>query len=404
MALEFDCPYCKATIRVPDNTAGKRGRCPKCATKLTIPKLGQTRRVGEAQPFFPGPPAPPDPEAFHVEEEDDVVFQEFDGDGGNIDPNVQAALPPGDIAIPALGPTTRSLPSPVKHLPDSLLSKSKSKRGTPAWVWVMAVIVVLGGGGAAGAIYWLQNATTLEGELEGQFVENPSLPPSVVPKKMIDLPLADADKIFLQLEKNPIPLASSTGLAAVQFQANDEGLVVVVAPGASTALYRVDVTGDKKLRKFLREHAENYEHVRYDDLSVAVNKLFRILKRAQKSKGKTDVDLKEFRDSVGFTAPVRGLGHFVTAVHRKQLYPCVYEDDDALYFLLPPGTKQFHIRGKSQKRGEPYFPGEFDVTVSGSTQMKRDAESKPAKDKPTKKKDDAESMSDDDEKEMSSEK
>ena len=30
MAIEFDCPACDATIRVKDNAAGKKGRCPKC--------------------------------------------------------------------------------------------------------------------------------------------------------------------------------------------------------------------------------------------------------------------------------------------------------------------------------------------------------------------------------------
>src|SRR4051812_25599149 len=118
MALEFDCPYCKATIRVPDNTAGKRGRCPQCASQLTIPKLGQARRAGEAQPVFP-PPEAVDPAAATVDEED-VVFLEYDtNDDTGIDPAVQASLPPGDIAIPALvGPSLTSLPPPVKYLPD----------------------------------------------------------------------------------------------------------------------------------------------------------------------------------------------------------------------------------------------------------------------------------------------
>ena len=37
MAIEFNCPYCTAAIRVPDAYAGKQGRCPKCDTKLLIP-------------------------------------------------------------------------------------------------------------------------------------------------------------------------------------------------------------------------------------------------------------------------------------------------------------------------------------------------------------------------------
>ena len=39
MAIEFNCPYCTATIRVPDPYAGKQGRCPKCDTRLVVPMV-----------------------------------------------------------------------------------------------------------------------------------------------------------------------------------------------------------------------------------------------------------------------------------------------------------------------------------------------------------------------------
>jgi predicted Zn finger-like uncharacterized protein len=38
MAIEFQCPYCTAMIRVGDDAAGKRGKCPKCATTLMVPR------------------------------------------------------------------------------------------------------------------------------------------------------------------------------------------------------------------------------------------------------------------------------------------------------------------------------------------------------------------------------
>ena len=38
MAIEFDCPYCTAAIRVNDTAAGKRGACPKCGTSLIVPR------------------------------------------------------------------------------------------------------------------------------------------------------------------------------------------------------------------------------------------------------------------------------------------------------------------------------------------------------------------------------
>jgi TM2 domain-containing membrane protein YozV/phage FluMu protein Com len=37
MAIEFRCTNCNRLLRVGDDTAGKRAKCPQCSTVLTIP-------------------------------------------------------------------------------------------------------------------------------------------------------------------------------------------------------------------------------------------------------------------------------------------------------------------------------------------------------------------------------
>src|SRR5687768_10127631 len=37
--IDFDCPQCHGHFSVPENLAGRRARCKKCATPLTIPRL-----------------------------------------------------------------------------------------------------------------------------------------------------------------------------------------------------------------------------------------------------------------------------------------------------------------------------------------------------------------------------
>lgn len=37
MAIEFNCPQCDSTIRVPDAASGKKGTCPACHSKLRVP-------------------------------------------------------------------------------------------------------------------------------------------------------------------------------------------------------------------------------------------------------------------------------------------------------------------------------------------------------------------------------
>ena len=37
MAIEFNCPHCNATIKTPDDSAGKKGTCRRCQRELVIP-------------------------------------------------------------------------------------------------------------------------------------------------------------------------------------------------------------------------------------------------------------------------------------------------------------------------------------------------------------------------------
>jgi hypothetical protein len=37
MPITFHCPACRHRLKVPDGSAGKRGKCPNCSTRLSIP-------------------------------------------------------------------------------------------------------------------------------------------------------------------------------------------------------------------------------------------------------------------------------------------------------------------------------------------------------------------------------
>ena len=49
--IEFPCPHCRKTVRTPDSTAGKRGKCPHCGQLTSIPQA--------IQPSQPAAPADP---------------------------------------------------------------------------------------------------------------------------------------------------------------------------------------------------------------------------------------------------------------------------------------------------------------------------------------------------------
>jgi hypothetical protein len=72
MAIQFNCPYCTAPIKVPDSSSGKIGRCPKCETRLRVPDLAPAGTTGnKAQPPALAPVNPP-PVAKGALLEDDV--------------------------------------------------------------------------------------------------------------------------------------------------------------------------------------------------------------------------------------------------------------------------------------------------------------------------------------------
>jgi DNA-directed RNA polymerase subunit RPC12/RpoP len=57
--IRFACPGCSNVFTVPDEQAGKSGRCPKCQSRFVIP---------DPVPTAPAPPPPPPPPALNPNE------------------------------------------------------------------------------------------------------------------------------------------------------------------------------------------------------------------------------------------------------------------------------------------------------------------------------------------------
>ena len=51
--IDFNCPQCASAFSVPDNLAGRRARCKKCQTPITIPHAN-----GHQQAIIDTPPGP----------------------------------------------------------------------------------------------------------------------------------------------------------------------------------------------------------------------------------------------------------------------------------------------------------------------------------------------------------
>ncbi len=59
MAIKFTCPHCQTSMTVPDEAAGKRGKCGKCKNAVTVPGPNGTVAKPTAAPVpVPASPAP----------------------------------------------------------------------------------------------------------------------------------------------------------------------------------------------------------------------------------------------------------------------------------------------------------------------------------------------------------
>lgn len=56
MSLSLTCPHCDGKLRVADNLAGKKIKCPKCATIFPVPASEKEAIVAEIPPAEPSAP------------------------------------------------------------------------------------------------------------------------------------------------------------------------------------------------------------------------------------------------------------------------------------------------------------------------------------------------------------
>ena len=57
MPIEFNCQHCNKRLKVSDQSAGKRAKCPQCQNIMSIPAAGAGFSAAPAPPVAPSPPA-----------------------------------------------------------------------------------------------------------------------------------------------------------------------------------------------------------------------------------------------------------------------------------------------------------------------------------------------------------
>lgn len=205
---------------------------------------------------------------------------------------------------------------------------------------------------------WIPRAN-ISGDRTAEFVT----PEDGLPQKQLAASLADVKtsvrkRVLERFAFDSEWLRSSH--AEVEFSAGNDGLVIRVVEGRETRFVRFRI--DKGLREWYDANVQQLDDGHKQQLGKSLTEFFEAWDVAIRNQ--TGVDqVMRFRDTVGLAGCVYGLGYNVSARVDGRLYPCVYEDDRSLYFLLPRDTKKFQIVGFHSNGDPSDFSGEYRVTI-----------------------------------------
>ena len=384
MAIEFNCPQCGAAIRVPDVASGAKGSCPTCQTKLLVPQVAPPPQPVVSAPPTPDvtvPPAPVPPAPVPP-----APVPPAPVPPALADPVLTVATPnqlPGQIptATPDVSPLTEQafpqLVNPTDPVqfprPPSIgtgqpivpaaasIAASVRRRSKPKtsglWFPVLCGIALVGG---MSWLYVLQ-LPSLNGDRTASFIKNEALKPKVVEKELVDVSDDVRNSVLNHFAENRERLKSQ--LVETQFTATNAGLEIQILTGSDTRFVRFPIDDD--LRAWYGENYDLLASPRSKAVRKALKSFFKDWDVAARNQQGVE-DFAVYRDSVGLACSVDGLGFNVCAKIDQTLYPCVYEDDGFLYFLLPPSTRKFKVVGARSNGKKSQFPGEYNVTIKSA--------------------------------------
>jgi len=375
MAIEFKCPFCTAMIRVPDNAGGGKGRCPKCAMRISVPKKSAAKPVAKATvdeepfalPVADSPAKEEQPPRVHVSEFSSVPVPSAPADAGVFDPD--------QLTKPRIG----EIPVDRTAVATSVAKRFQKKKKNGASRGIIAALVAVGliaGAGFFALPYLLTER--LSGELIAGKATTLELPSSLIEKSRLRLAVNDMETLLKKLEQNPVPLNSNS--MQIQVSGTEHGLTVSLAAGPQAHFYRVNLKGNVAIEKYLSRHLSQLEETRLRDVDQAATDFLITYEKVLAKLSPSD-SITRFRDSLALTSLVGGFGHELVAEYGRGLYRCAYEDrDGGLYFLLPDGVKEFHVLGFKHPDGTVVIPADFHVKVEGEIAPPKKSKTKlPAK-------------------------
>jgi hypothetical protein len=341
MAIQFNCPYCTAPIKVGDDAAGRIGKCPKCETKLRVPQP----ELPDSSPVPPvAEPGPPLVAAPHAPAE-----------------SVPDAAWPVEVTEPS--ESSSPVPFPLNTSAETSYARQVRQRKQSSWAALLlpllfgGVLVALAGG------YWWYSRDTMTGPMNGE-----RLAPGTLLQARIPAALAGTSRdLYLDAAKGlqVDPAVINSELLQVEFHGGPYGLETWLSAGPEADLVSVPVRENNLVARFNSKHAAELIAPRDTEMAAAAAKFISDWQNATRD-GMELGNTRDFRDSLGLNSLLGGLGYHSAALIGNKYYPCVHEDEEGrLYFAVPRGTASFIVTERPIEGQDSVFPDEyrFDVTV-----------------------------------------
>lgn len=322
MAIEFECPSCSETIRVPDAYSGRQGKCPSCNQRLLVPTI----------------PVPDD----------------LPGKGTQLTlPQESTGSVPG-ASIAAVVPQKAGFVARPRR------SRRRPARALVIGIPVIGFLLLLG----IIAFSISGNLPDLHGQLSATLLTNRSLPRTVIP--WADTGLNADDRELLQTALRDSPERLSSEQMSCQLIGADEGLeVLVTVPSGSAWCVVETATDNNKSLQLWRKR----ERVRLNAERRAV--FLKALKswcndKLRQIRGeKVLLDGVTVRDQVALASRLDAFGFAVEGRGDNRVFrPALESDGGLLYFSVPENTVRFSIQGRKSANGQAWFHGEYQVNVT----------------------------------------
>ena len=365
MAIQFSCPYCTASVKVPDSASGKLGACPKCGTKVRIPKV-------PIPPAAASPPALVPPVGAPI-----VIPMPVQADLGLAFPDLfqpaapapMAPLPPAPVSTDPFdfsnvaAAASPSATAPIGTTASEASRKKPAPKGKPLGTGVLFGIGV-GVLALVGVGIWqvIANQPVYEGSVVGTIV--PSDKPISVPVawSAIEVPAATQGQVIEYFKRHQTSLKNS--LMEIDIAAAPQGLVVRFQTTADSILVSIDPQLVPDVKALIVANQASWGEARKKELATNAKVLCDNVAKAQLTSGRVE-SVSSFHDTVILNALVRGLGRHVVAVANRINCPCVFEDEAGkLYFVVPRNTTEMTVMEKSGAERVQMLPQAFRIYAS----------------------------------------